>query len=302
MQPHREGPGLLTKLRRNGSKVSPGRKSLSAEGSLTSEPNGESRYLSSMPSTHPYLDAPTPVPIAHRGGAGAWPENTMPAFQGAVDLGFQYVETDVHATVDDVLVAFHDDRLDRVTNQVGKISELRWSDIKHALVDGLEPIPLFAELMRTFPELKVNIDPKSNQAVKPLIRELKELDALDRVCVGAFSDARLKKLHSEFGEAICLSMGPLEALKARLSSWGLPSGDFRARAAQVPIRQGPIPIVDDRFVNQMHSLGIAVHVWTIDDPDEMNWLLDVGVDGIMTDLPSTLLEVLTQRGLWPHGG
>ena len=148
----------------------------------------------------------------------------------------------------------------------------------------------------------MNIDPKSNQAGKPLFRDLKELKALDRVCVGAFSDARLKKFHNEFGEAICLSMGPLEVLKARLSSWGLPSRDFRARAAQVPIRQGPIPIVDRRFVEQMHRRGIAVHVWTIDDPDEMNWLIDLGVDGIMTDLPSTLLEVLTQRGLWPHGG
>ena len=93
-----------------------------------------------MPIPHPYLDTSTPVPIAHRGGAGTWPENTMPAFQGAVDLGFQYVETDVHATADGVLVAFHDNQLDRVTDQVGKISELAWSDVQKALVDGREPI------------------------------------------------------------------------------------------------------------------------------------------------------------------
>ncbi|HJM00198.1 MAG TPA: glycerophosphodiester phosphodiesterase family protein, partial [Acidimicrobiales bacterium] len=137
-----------------------------------------------MPNPHPYLDTTTPIPIAHRGGAGAWPENTMPAFQGAVDLGFQYVETDVHATSDGVLVAFHDSRLDRVTDQVGNISELLWSDVQKALVDGREPIPRFAELMQSFPDLKVNIDPKSDGAVEPLIRELKELNALHRVCVG----------------------------------------------------------------------------------------------------------------------
>tara|TARA_Y100001970_G_scaffold179520_1_gene218511 strand:- start:67135 stop:67815 length:681 start_codon:yes stop_codon:yes gene_type:complete len=226
----------------------------------------------------------------------------MPAFQGAVDLGFEYVETDVHATSDGVLVAFHDDRLDRVTDKLGKVSELRWSDVKAALVDGQEPIPLFSELMRSFPDLKVNIDPKSNQAVEPLIRELRDLDALDRVCVGAFSDARLKRMHEEFGDAVCLSMGPIEVAKARLCAWGLPVRKFRARAAQVPISQGPIKIVDQRFVEKMHSCGIAVHVWTIDSADEMNWLLDVGVDGIMTDLPAALLEVMTRRGLWPHGG
>ncbi len=255
-----------------------------------------------MSSPHPYLDTSGPIPIAHRGGAGEWPENTMPAFQGAVDLGYEYVETDVHATADGVLVAFHDDRLDRVTDKVGKISELRWNDVKAALVDGQEPIPLFSELMRSFPELKVNIDPKSNEAVEPLIRELRELDALDRVCVGAFSDARLKRIHREFGEAVCLSMGPIEVVKARLSAWGMPVGEFRARAAQVPITQGPVRIIDHRFVEKMHAHGIAVHVWTIDETDEMNWLLDVGVDGIMTDLPAVLLDVMSRRGLWPHGG
>ena len=254
-----------------------------------------------MPSPHPYLDTSGPIPIAHRGGAGAWPENTMPAFQGAVDLGFQYVETDVHATADGILVAFHDDRLDRVTNAVGQISQLRWSDVRQALVDGKEPIPRFSDLMLSFPDLRVNIDPKANNAVEPLIRELRELDALDRVCIGAFSDARLKRIHEEFGSDVCLSMGPLEVARARLSSWHLPIKRFRARAAQVPIRQGPIPIVDSKFVSRCHQLGLAVHVWTIDKPEEMDSLLDLGVDGIMTDVPATLLEVFRRRGLWPNG-
>ncbi|MCS5688600.1 MAG: glycerophosphodiester phosphodiesterase [Acidimicrobiales bacterium] len=249
---------------------------------------------------HPYLDTSGPIPIAHRGGAGAWPENTMPAFQGAVDLGFRYVETDVHATADGVLVAFHDDRLDRVTNAVGQISELRWSEVQEALVDGREPIPRFSELMSSFPDLRVNIDPKANSAVEPLIRELRELKALDRVCVGAFSDSRLRRIHQEFGDAVCLSMGPIEVIRARLSSWHFPTKQFRARAAQVPIRQGPIPIVDNRFVSRCHELGLAVHVWTIDEVHEMESLLDLGVDGIMTDVPATLLEVLRRRGLWPN--
>ena len=91
-------------------------------------------------------------------------------------------------------------------------------------------------------------------------------------------------------------------MRARLASWNLPLRRFRARAAQVPIRQGPIPIVDERFVTRCHELDIAVHVWTIDEVEEMDSLLDLGVDGIMTDVPATLLEVLRRRGLWPGKG
>ena len=99
---------------------------------------------------HQYLSAKSPIPIAHRGGAGTWPENTMPAFQGAVTLGYQYVETDVHATSDGVLIAFHDDRLDRVTNSIGLISESTWADISSARVDGKEPIVRLSDLMLLF--------------------------------------------------------------------------------------------------------------------------------------------------------
>ena len=91
----------------------------------------------------------------------------MPAFQGAVDLGFRYIETDVHATADGVLVAFHDDRLDRVTDRKGKISELLWTDVSQALVDSKEPIPRFRELLASFPDLKINIDPKADNASHP---------------------------------------------------------------------------------------------------------------------------------------
>jgi glycerophosphoryl diester phosphodiesterase len=246
---------------------------------------------------HPFLDDGGPVPIAHRGGAGSAPENTLPAFQHAVDLGYRYVETDVHVTADGVLVAFHDSRLDRVTDRVGLISELTWSEVSQAKVDGIEPIPRFDELMRTFPQLKVNIDPKSDEAVGPLVRALRRLDALDRVCVGSFSDARLAQLHDELGTDLCVSAGPRETLRLRLASLGLPFRRFRAHCAQVPTHRSRVPIVDSRFVERLHDLGMHVHVWTVDEPAEMHRLLDLGVDGIMTDLPAVLLDVFTERGL-----
>ena len=248
---------------------------------------------------HPYLSVTSPVPIAHRGGAGTWPENTMPAFQGAVSLGYQYVETDVHATIDGVLIAFHDDRLDRVTNSTGLVSELTWTEISSARVDGKEPIVRLSDLMTAFPQLNINIDPKSTTAVEPLIKELRIEKALDRVCIGSFSDRRLKAFREAFGDAVCLSMGPLQILRMKLKSSGFPMAAFSAQCAQIPTKQGPISLATPKFIDACHELDIAVHVWTIDDESEMIRLLDLNVDGIMTDLPQLLLDVLANRGDWP---
>ena len=250
--------------------------------------------------THPFLDTAGPVAIAHRGGAGPWPENTMPAFENAARLGYGYIETDVHATLDGVLVAFHDQHLDRVTDTTGAIAEHRWSDLRAVRVGGSEAIVRFDELLQSFPEVRVNIDPKSDTAVEPLITLLRQHSALDRVCVGSFSDARLGRVHDAFGRSVCLSAGTREALRMRAVSLGWPWRRFRARCAQVPIHQGRVRIVDRRFVDRMHSLGIDVHVWTIDDPRDMRELLDLGVDGIMTDQPEVLAEVFAERDLPLH--
>lgn len=243
---------------------------------------------------HPFLDWPGPIPFAHRGGASDNPENTMPAFQHAVDLGFTYLETDVHATSDGVLVAFHDDSLDRTTDRTGRINDLPWSEVRAARVDGLEPIPLFEDLMEQFPRARVNIDCKADSAVAALVATLRRLDCLDRVLVGGFSDARLRRLRNEFGDALCTSFGPQQVAALRFTGrvpWG-------GEAAQVPVRQGRLTIVNELMLDRAHRRGLHVHVWTIDDPDEMHRLLDLGVDGLMTDRPQILKDVLLARGAW----
>ncbi len=244
------------------------------------------------------LDHPGPLAFAHRGGAGDWPENTLPAFAGAVDLGYRYVETDVHATADGVLVAFHDDHLDRVTDRTGAIAELPWREVQRARVDGAEPIPLLEDLLGTWPELRVNIDPKADSAVEPLIEVLRRTHAVDRVCIGSFSDRRLAVLRGRLGERLCTSLGPKGTARLRGASWHLPVGRLAAACAQVPPSMKGIPLVDERFVATAHERGLQVHVWTIDDPHEMRRLLDLGVDGIMTDRPAVLREVLVDRGTW----
>lgn len=250
-------------------------------------------------SLHPFLDADLPLAFAHRGGASDAPENTMPAFQNAIDLGFRYLETDVHATLDGVLLAFHDDDLTRTCLMPGKISELGYEQIKSARVSGREPIPLMADLLSAWPQARINIDCKSDQALNPLINLLTEMNCLDRVCVGSFSDTRLQALRDHFGPALCSSLGPKEVARLRLRSWLRRKPIFpNANAAQIPMKQGPITVTDKTLVDAAHDAGLQVHVWTIDEVGEMNQLLDMGVDGIMTDRPSVLREVLRSRRLW----
>ncbi|MEZ5142808.1 MAG: glycerophosphodiester phosphodiesterase [Acidimicrobiales bacterium] len=249
---------------------------------------------------HPFLEWPAPIPFAHRGGAGDWPENTMPAFEGAVALGYRYVETDVHVTADGVLVAFHDERLDRVTDRSGLIRELPWTEVAAARVDGREPIPRFDELLDAFPDLRINVDPKHDSAVEALARVIARAGALHRVCVGSFSDRRLARLRAMLGPGLATSLGPAGVARLRAASVGLPTGRFPADCVQVPTRARNVTIVDERFVRAAHGRGLAVHVWTIDERAEMERLLDLGVDGVMTDRPAVLREVLTGRGAW-HG-
>ena len=222
----------------------------------------------------------------------------MPAFRHAIGLGYRYLETDAHATADGVVVAFHDNSLDRVTDRQGQIADLSWSEVARARIGHQEPIPLLTDLLEEFPDARINIDPKHDSVVEPLAKLLQATNAINRVCVGAFSDRRLSKIRKLLGPDLCTSAGPRATSRFRAASWGAPLGAVPYHCLQVPIRLGLIPVVDQRFVDEAHRRFLQVHVWTVDDPTEMHELLDLGVDGLMTDHPTVLREVLVARGLW----
>lgn len=250
---------------------------------------------------HPYLDWPGPIPFAHRGGTSSAPENTLPAFEHAVALGYRYLETDVHLSLDGVLMAFHDPDLRRTCGVDGTIAEMTADELADVRVDGRASIPTMVELLERFPDARFNIDCKSDAAAGPLAALIRRLDALDRVCLGAFSHARLTKLRTLLGSGLLSCMSPQEVATLKLS--GRITG-YADRVAQVPVRYGAergpkgVTVVTDRFVLAAHRRNVAVHVWTIDDADEMHRLLDLGVDGIMTDRPEVLRDVLVERGAW----
>ncbi len=263
---------------------------------------------------HPFLDHPTPIAIAHRGGAEELPENTIPAFDAAVELGYHHVETDAHLSSDGIVFSFHDHVLERVTDRRGRLSEVSAAEISAAdaayyfSVDGRSfplrgsgiRVPTMEEVLTRWPGVFVNIDTKSDAVVEPLVELLRRLDAFDRVCIGSFSDERLRRIRRLSRGAVCTSMGPGGITAAWLASRTGRMPRLQADCLQVPVRARRLVVVDRRFVDAAHGAGLQVHVWTIDDAAEMTALLDLGVDAIMTDRPRLLRDVLTARGQW-HG-
>ena len=250
---------------------------------------------------HPYLDHDGPIAFAHRGGMSVAPENTMPAFEHAVSLGFRYLETDVHRTVDGDLVAFHDTDLKRTCGLDQRIADMTAAEIAGVRVGGTAPIPTMRALLERWPDHRFNIDCKADDALEPLGALIDDLDALDRVCIGSFSDDRLDRLRRRFGGRLLTAMGPREIAILRLFRRRRGSGP---RVAQVPVRASSagllrhVTVTTPRFVADAHRKSVPIHVWTINDAAEMHRLLDLGVDGLMTDRPEMLRTVLDDRGEW----
>lgn len=244
------------------------------------------------------------IPMAHRGGSlltgNLGIENTTRAFRNAVELGYQYLETDVHATLDGRLVAFHDPDLGRVTERQGRIAEMTFAEVRSVAVGGREEVPTLDELLDEFPECFFNIDLKAPGAVSLLADTLTRHGASRRVCVGSFSRKRLTRFRRALPQAVtAASMPEVMAMAA---------GRVRRRAHrtevvfQVPETYArgriAVPLVTPRTIRAVHAAGRKVHVWTIDEADTMHRLIDWGVDGIVTDRPDVLKAVLLSRGMW----
>lgn len=252
-----------------------------------------------------YFDAPF-LALAHRGGATYPPnvgrENTLHAFSEAAKLGYRYFETDVHATADGVLIAFHDRRLDRVTDRVGLVGRLSYAEISRARIGGTDPIPTFDELLDAFPEVRFNVDAKSDAAVPLLAETIARHRAADRVCVSSFGVRRLHRLRR-----VLDAHTPTAASQAGIA-WNRFAPPLTrlintpGAALQLPIRHRvagiEMTVLTERLIDAVHRAGKQVHVWTVDEPDQIELLIDHGVDGIFTDRIDILADVLIRRGLW----
>jgi glycerophosphoryl diester phosphodiesterase len=244
-----------------------------------------------------FLDLPPPLAFAHRGGAAHHPENSWRAFEHAVSLGYSYLETDVHATADGVLVAFHDRTLDRLTDRAGRISQLTHREVTAARIGGTDPIPLLEDLLGAWPEERFNIDVKDEPAVRPLAEVLGRTAAWDRVCITSFSAWRLAAVRRALPRPVCMATSPVGVGALRL---GVPRRVLAPKLLRLSVRcaQIPVSVATESFLHRAHAAGLQVHVWTVNDRRVMADLLDLGVDGIMTDETAMLRDVLAARGQW----
>jgi glycerophosphoryl diester phosphodiesterase len=248
-----------------------------------------------------FLDGPGPVAMAHRGGAIEHLENTLPAFQACVDMGYRYLETDVRVTADGVLAVFHDPTLERVTDRTGRIDTLPWSEVSTARIGGREPILRLEDLLGAWPDVRFNLDIKAAGVLAPLVRTVRRLKVADRICLASFSDARIAAARRLFGPAVCTALGPRGVAALRLSSYSPRAAGLvriQAGVAQVPLQLGGRALVDERFLAAAHARDLQVHVWTVDTEEEATSMLELGVDGLMTDRPAMLRELLEKRGQW----
>ncbi|MGA8210515.1 MAG: glycerophosphodiester phosphodiesterase family protein [Nocardioidaceae bacterium] len=256
----------------------------------------------------PFLDEGreegTVLAFAHRGGARhpdlVGLENTLTAFRHAVGLGYTYLETDAHATSDGVLLAFHDDALDRVTTGVGSVAEHAYADLRETLIGGREPIPRLPDLLEELPDARFNIDLKSEAAVDLVAALVERTRWHDRVCIGAFSGSRLRRFRRQVSRRTATSYGPVGVGLARLAPRRIAERVLHGPgdALQVPDRHRGMAVTTPTLVARAHAAGKAVHVWTVDDPARMHHLLDLEVDGLMTDRTDVLRDVLRERGQW----
>jgi len=252
-----------------------------------------------------------PVPIAHRGSRLLWPENTMESFSGAFEMGYRHIETDLHITSDGVIVCVHDHTVDRTTEGSGEVSDHTFDEVRtldagyrHGGRDGFTfrgkgiAIPSFEQVVTDFPDVSLVVDLKIDGLARPLADLVDRLGIHDRIIVGGFSDDRLNEFREVSGGRVPTSTGPALSRMWVLASRVGRGGGGDASALQLPTQIRGVRVVDEKLLRSAHQAGLQVHVWTVNEVQEMKRLLDLGVDGLVTDRPDILKSLLVERGEW----
>ncbi|ACQ80898.1 glycerophosphoryl diester phosphodiesterase [Beutenbergia cavernae DSM 12333] len=252
----------------------------------------------------PYL-APPPLALAHRGGLAEAPENSRAAIERMLEIGLRYLETDVRITADGEAVLAHDATLERVMGDPRPVAAVTWDEASALRDASGEGLVRLADVLRDFPRLHVNVDAKSDDAVGPLVRTVLAAGAGDRVCVTSFDAGRVRRLRAGLGDGVATGTGLADAVRLWVASWlprparGLALRTVASAAvAQVPENWRGLHVLTPAFLRAAHEHGMQVHVWVVNAEADMHRLLDLGVDGLVTDRPSVLRGVLTERGQW----
>ncbi len=267
--------------------------------------------------TH-FFDGPRPRIFAHRGASGTAPENTLPAFERAIEMGADILEMDVHATSDGHIVVIHDPVVDRVTNGTGRVSELTLEDLKkldagyRLSPDGGETfpyrgkgvtIPTLRQVAEAFPNIPFNIEVKESELPneRSVFDLLSQLNHMRLTLLAAENDAmmqRIRALESGIPTNFCGSEVLEFIQRMNLNDWYKYASP--GNALQIPETYGDIRLLTPVLLEAAHGFGIEVHIWTVNAVPDMRRMLEMGVDGIMTDHPERMLKVVRELGLHPE--
>ncbi len=274
--------------------------------SLTARPN----------EPHPFFEGDDGVLVmAHQGGDGLWPSNTLYAFRRAVRAGADVLELDLHASTDGTLVVIHDETVDRTTDGRGLVNDLTLADLKK-LDAGYDwsperagegfpyrgrgvTIPTLRDVFEAFPDTRVNVEIKQLEPgiVAPLCDLIERFGRQNTTLVVSFYDAATRAFRERCPD-VATAATPSEIRNFFILTTLFLDRVYQppAQAMQVPETQGNLRLVTSRFVAAAHRKNIQVHVWTVDDSADMARLVELGVDGIITDRPDRLLKLLNRNG------
>ena len=241
----------------------------------------------------PYLKYDGLAVIAHRGGAEESFENTIESFEYSKSLGCKFIETDVQVSSDGIPYIFHDNDLKRILNRPNEFSSLSSNEINALKIFENHKIPTLEEVLDKFPELSFQIDFKTDQVVDPALEIIKKTYSMDRVCIASFSSKRLNYVRSVSPD-LCISMGPKEVFRTLLSRYKLLNKPGYGDCLQVPMKYYGVNIINKKFVDYVQSKNIKIMVWTINDIKTLKYLIGLNVDGIITDKPKLLFDLIKE--------
>lgn len=229
--------------------------------------------------------------LSHRGGALESSENTLDSFSYSQSIGCKFIETDVQVSSDGIPYIFHDNDLKRILNKSIKFSSLSSHEIDNLRIFGSNKIPKLEETLIEFPNLYFQIDFKTDEVAMPALEVIKRTKSNERVCIASFNSKRLSLVRENSPE-LCISMGPIEVLNTVLSRFKLYGSAIPGDCLQIPIYYYGLRLVTKKFVDYVQSKGLKIMVWTINDINTFNYLIDLNVDGIITDKPKLLFETI----------
>jgi len=272
--------------------------------------------LKKLAREHPYFaqDEGHPLVMAHRGGGGLSPENTLYAFERAAEMGVDVIESEIHSTADNNLVVIHDETVDRTTNGTGPVNSLTLKELKEFdagynwTADGGQTfpfrgkgitIPTLEEVFTALPNIRINIDMKqiNPSLAAPLCEMINSFDMVEKVMVASFNTRAINDFRRACSR-VATSASRREVTLFFLMNLVFLGKAYRpaCHALQIPEYNSGLHVLTKRFLQTARSLNLKVHVWTVNEVEDMRRLLELGVDGIITDYPDRLTSVVTDMG------